>query len=80
VVVVGKAPDLVSEADNKRNEMTLLHQIRTRLQTFWDDQVGASLVEYALLVALIALVAVVAVRFFGGELSQEYTDIANSFP
>ena len=45
-----------------------------------DDSSGASLVEYSLLVALIALVAVVAIRFFGGELSTAYTDIANSFP
>lgn len=44
------------------------------------DEAGASLVEYALLVALIALVAVVAVRFFGTSLSSSYTDIGNSLP
>lgn len=44
------------------------------------DESGASLVEYALLIALIALVAVVAIRFFGAELSSSYNDIGNSFP
>ena len=44
------------------------------------DDSGASLVEYAVLIALIALIAVVAVRFFGAELSTAYSDIAQSIP
>ena len=44
------------------------------------DTSGAVAIEYALLIALLALVAVVAIRFFGGELSNSYNDIANSFP
>ena len=55
-------------------------KIQTRLWSFGDDESGASLVEYALLIALIALVAVVAVRFFGAELSNSYDDIGNSLP
>ena len=58
------------------------------LNTFWarltsrgeGNDSGASLVEYALLIALIALIAVVAVRFFGSELSTAYSDIAQSIP
>ena len=50
------------------------------MTTLRTSETGASLVEYALLVALIALVAVVAVRFFGTELSTAYDDIANSLP
>ena len=45
-----------------------------------DDQTGASLVEYALLVSLIALVAFAAVAAFGGALSTEYSGIADSMP
>ena len=60
--------------------MNFAQQIQARWKAYWADQTGASLVEYALLVALIALVAVVAIRYFGGELSTSYTDIANSFP
>ncbi len=39
---------------------------------------GASLVEYALLLALIAVVAIVAVSFFGGELSKSFDDSGSS--
>ena len=60
--------------------MKTFAKIQARLLSMGADEDGASLVEYALLLALIALVAVVAVRFFGQELSTSYTDIANSFP
>lgn len=36
------------------------------------DERGASLVEYALLVALIALVCIAAVSFFGGETGSSF--------
>lgn len=39
---------------------------------------GASLVEYVLLVALIALVAFAAVTFFGGNLSTKYSSVGSS--
>jgi Flp pilus assembly pilin Flp len=41
---------------------------------------GASMVEYALLVMLIAIIAFVAVQVAGTSLSDSYVDIANSFP
>ena len=39
---------------------------------------GASMVEYALLVILIAIVALVAVALAGTELSGTYSEIASS--
>lgn len=39
---------------------------------------GASLVEYALLVALIALVAFASVAFLGGNLSSKYSSVGSS--
>lgn len=39
---------------------------------------GASLVEYALLLALIAVVVLVAVTFMGGELSKSFDDSGSS--
>lgn len=60
--------------------MNHLRNLTARIQSLLSDDEGASLVEYALLVALIALVAVVAVRFFGTELSTAYNDIAQSIP
>lgn len=37
------------------------------------NEKGASLVEYALLVALIAIVCIVAVRALGGSISAQFT-------
>ena len=42
------------------------------------DDRGASMVEYALLVLLIAIVALVAVALAGTELSGTYSEIASS--
>lgn len=39
---------------------------------------GASMVEYALLLALLAVVAVVAVTAFGDGLGSEFSDIGSS--
>ena len=44
---------------------------------FGDDDRGASLVEYALLVALIAVVCIVAVRFLGTEASTKFSEVGN---
>ena len=44
---------------------------------FGDDDRGASLVEYALLVALIALVAVAAITATGTKASDIFTAISN---
>lgn len=43
----------------------------------WVEQRGASMVEYALLVALIAMVALIAVQLAGDELSTTYSEIAS---
>lgn len=40
---------------------------------FADSERGASLVEYALLVALIAIVCIVAIQFLGGEASESFS-------
>ena len=42
------------------------------------DDGGASMVEYALLVLLVAMVALVAVALAGTELSTTYSEIASS--
>ena len=45
---------------------------------FGDDERGASLVEYALLVALIAVVCIVAVTFLGKSASSKFSGIGSS--
>ena len=52
----------------------MLTRLWTRIQM--SDR-GASMVEYALLVVLIAIVALLAVQFAGDELSETYSDIGS---
>ncbi len=49
----------------------------TKVTTWMKDEKGASMVEYALLVVLIAIVALVAVRLAGTEVSQVFSNIAS---
>ena len=45
---------------------------------FSDSERGASLVEYALLVALIAVVCIVAIGLLGRNASSKFNDVGNS--
>jgi len=45
---------------------------------FGDDERGASLVEYALLVALIAVVCIAAVTLLGGNASSKFKSVGDS--
>ena len=44
----------------------------------FDDERGASLVEYALLVALIAIVCIAAITLLGNNASSKFDSVANS--
>ena len=48
--------------------------------TAWlaDEEKGASMVEYALLVALIAVIAIIAVTTLGENVSQTFSNIASA--
>ena len=43
-----------------------------------NDEAGASLVEYALLVALIAVVCILAVSFLGGRASDKLSEVGSA--
>jgi pilus assembly protein Flp/PilA len=60
--------------------ISVLQQLPLQIRRFVHDERGASLVEYALLISLIALVAFIAVETFGTTLSEEYSGIAGSIP
>jgi pilus assembly protein Flp/PilA len=57
--------------------MTSLQFLNTWLQSKVDER-GASLVEYALLVALIAVVCIIAITFLGGEASSKFSDVGSA--
>jgi pilus assembly protein Flp/PilA len=46
---------------------------------FINDEEGAALAEYGILVAFIAIVAITAVTFFGSKISSKFSALANSF-
>ncbi|HML00983.1 MAG TPA: Flp family type IVb pilin [Acidimicrobiales bacterium] len=50
------------------------------VRALWNrrSECGASLVEYALLLALIAVVAIVALHFLGGSVSNTLNSVGNS--
>jgi pilus assembly protein Flp/PilA len=50
------------------------------LRTFACNDEGQDLLEYALLIALIALVAIGAVTAAGVKVDQVFTDVANKIP
>jgi Flp pilus assembly pilin Flp len=52
--------------------------VQTGWFAFRQKERGASMVEYAIMISMIAIVAVVAVTYFGSELSNEYDTIADS--
>ena len=49
----------------------------TKANSWMRDDKGASMVEYALLVVLIAIVALVAVRLAGTEVSTTFSEIGS---
>ena len=51
---------------------------RFRAQFARDDEKGASLVEYALLVALIAVVCIVAIQFLGTNASNTFSSVGSN--
>ena len=48
------------------------------LRARFDDERGASLVEYALLVALIAVVCIAAITLLGNNASSKFNSVAGS--
>ena len=59
--------------------MNLYHTLASYLRArFGDTERGASLVEYALLVALIAVVCIAAVTLLGGSASNKFSEVGSS--
>ena len=60
--------------------MEFMHYWKTWLQAKLSDrgEKGAALVEYALLLALIAVVCIVALTTLGGKASSKFVTIGNS--
>jgi pilus assembly protein Flp/PilA len=57
---------------------TFSQALAARWHAFRSAEHGASMVEYALLAALIAIVVIAGVSFLGGRLDEAYDDIGSS--
>ena len=66
---------IYSDDESQSGEAMLRNKMQRFILFLTVDDRGASMVEYALLVVLIAIVALVAVQFAGTELSETYSDI-----
>ena len=55
-----------------------MRKLITAAKKFTTDESGATMVEYALMVALVAAVCVVAVTALGTALSGQFTTIAGN--
>ena len=49
-----------------------------RVEETQEEQEGATMIEYALLVALIAIIALAAVRYLGNNVSRQFSNISKS--
>ena len=55
-----------------------MSRVTGRITGFWNDEEGAALAEYGILVAFIAIVAIVAVTFFGSRISSKFSEYATT--
>ena len=52
--------------------------MRNMLERFWNDESGQGLVEYALILFLIAIVVIVALTTLGKKTNNVFTNISNA--
>ena len=55
-----------------------MFELWTKLTAWAKEEKGASMVEYALLVVLIAIIAIVAISIAGQQVSTAFSTIANT--
>ncbi|MGH2451688.1 MAG: hypothetical protein ACRDGE_10555 [Candidatus Limnocylindria bacterium] len=75
-----EAESTIGRAASSRENMALaaVPQAEGAHMGFWRDEAGQGLVEYALIIAVIAIAVIVAMIFFRGQLQNLYSDIANN--
>src|SRR5882672_3668852 len=76
----GAGPHLHTGIARLRTRRREAMEFISRLRSFVRDEEGQDLLEYALLIALIALVCVGAVALAGTKVSQVFTNISGQIP
>jgi pilus assembly protein Flp/PilA len=52
--------------------------VRSGMGRFWTDESGQGLVEYALIIAVIAITVIIAMIFLRNQLSNQFSNIGNA--
>jgi len=55
-----------------------VERLKAATRRFVSDENGAALAEYGILIAFIAIAAIVAVTFFGTQIRNKFSAIANA--
>jgi pilus assembly protein Flp/PilA len=63
-----------------KTQIYVLQLISQLMNRFRRDEEGAALVEYGLLLGLIAVICIVAVTLVGGKVSNAFSSIAVALP
>jgi pilus assembly protein Flp/PilA len=72
------APYGAAAADWGVKATTMINSVLPAFMTFLRDEEGASLVEYILLVALVAVVCIAAITLLGKSASKQFGSTANA--
>ena len=73
----GTLPQVVTRACRRVLVLTVMSELAARWESFKDER-GASMVEYALLVVLIAIIAILAITFAGNQVSDTFSEIGSA--
>lgn len=63
-----------------KKEKPMCQQVQSQFQSKLKEEKGATMVEYALMVALIAVICILAVTDVGKKANAAFEGIAKSFP
>jgi pilus assembly protein Flp/PilA len=72
--VAGEAKDRIPQAKGPTKEDGMVKL----LKSFWHEDSGQGLVEYALILFLVALVVILALRILGGRTANVLNNVADS--
>ncbi|MGH3668277.1 MAG: Flp family type IVb pilin, partial [Acidimicrobiia bacterium] len=67
----------VPEEDTTNDQGGIVSRLWVRTSNWMPEEKGASMVEYALLVVLIAIVAILAIRLAGNQVSEAFSEIGS---
>jgi len=56
-----------------------MKSLKNKINKLFNNNVGATLIEYAALVALVAIVGIAAYRYISSEVNNSFSSVAEGF-